>query len=299
MTNAPSTIGINMSGMVPNVFNRSIASQIGIEMPQAPSGQYSIPKLNKSLDGVGLPGKGAKQESTAATFTVVSTKPHRITARMSLTLEDLAEAGIPGFEGSLRQNLSLVLSEALDNQILTGDGTGNNISGLMKQLTADTDPTKAITFSDFVSDIAGYIDGLFATELSDLKLVTNPAIYQKLLATFQTPVLVGATSGSGGGTPSIMSAINWAKQELSGAMTHGRMPASASNIGKCLVVRGGRMTEPTPMAGACIPIWGNLSISDPYTDSGSGLEHFTMHTLIGDVLVKHAEIYSELRIKTA
>ena len=62
-TSAPSVVGINMSPIVPNIFSRSIAQDLMIEMPNAQSGQFSIPRMNKDLTA-GMKAKGDKQEST-------------------------------------------------------------------------------------------------------------------------------------------------------------------------------------------------------------------------------------------
>ena len=294
-TSAPSVVGINMSPIVPNIFSRSIAQDLMIEMPNAQSGQFSIPRMNKDLTA-GMKAKGDKQESTKATFTVVSSKPKRLTGRLSLTLEDLAEVGIPAFESSLRTNLQMVMSDALDSQILSGNNSAPNLNGLMTQLTADSDPSNAIDFATFVSEMAGQVDGIFASTISDLKLFVNSDVYKALAATFQVPM-----DPAKGGARSIYTAGDWASEKLAMFKTHNRLPAAASNISKCLVCKTGSMNaDPMPMAGACVPVWSSgISISDPYSDSGSGLTHFTTSILIGDVLIKHPSMYGELRIKTA
>ena len=305
VTGVPSTTGINMQNIVPAVFNKSIAARIGIQMPRSPSGQYSVPRLTTSLTA-GAKAKGADQESTAAAFTVESAKPRRISARLSLRAEDLAEVGIPGFEAALRQNLMLVLGDVLDTQIIAGDGSAPNITGLMKQLTADSDPTAAISFPSFVADIAGLLDGKWACTLAELRMVTNAVVYGKLAATFQEPKFLdkggGQAKASGVGSQSIETAVDWATGKLGGFWCNGRMPAAASDISKCIAVRSGMMLDPDGGAAmpAVLPTWGDISISDPYTDSASATEHVTLHTLIGDkVVIRHPDAFAEVRIKTA
>ncbi|MYG65764.1 MAG: phage major capsid protein [Gammaproteobacteria bacterium] len=297
-TAAPGTIGVNMTGLVPAVFTKSIAARIGIQMPRAPSGQYSVPRITTNLTGAAK-AKGGAQESTAAAFTIVSAKPRRISARLSLRAEDLAEAGVPGFEASLRQNLMLVLGDVLDTQIITGDGTAPNISGMLHQLTDDADPTAAITFSAFVSDMAGLLDGKWASKLSELRMVTNQTVMGKLAGTLMDGVGDKTKGFSFPGTDTI---ADWADAKLGGFWCNGRMPAAASDISQCIAVRAGLMLDPDGGAAmpAVLPTWGDIGISDPYSDSASATEHVTLHALIGDkVIIRHPDAFAEVRIKTA
>ena len=286
-TAAPGTVGINMTGVVPAAFSGSIAARIGIAMPRAESGKYSVPRLTTNLTA-GTKAKGGAQESTAGAFTVITASPTRISARLSLRAEDLAEVGIPNFEGALRQNLRLVLGDKLDEQLIAGDGADPNVNGLMAQLTADADPGAAVTFSAFATDMAGLLDGKWAAMLSHLRLVTNAAVYGRLASTF------AASDDS-------VTALDWARGHDLAVWCNSRMPASASDIGKCIAMRSGMMVEPMEAAimPACSPFWGDIEITDPYSDSGSATRHVTLHVLLGDVLVKQPDAFAEVRIKTA
>ena len=286
VTGVPNVTGISMQSLVPSIFSHSLASRIGIEMPSVPSGQYSIPRIKTDLSA-GTMQKGKAREASAATFEVISTTPHRISARLQLTAEDISTAGIGNFEGGLRENLSMALSKALDLQLLNGDGSGNNISGLISQFTSPTDPTQVVDFSSFVASMASAVDGKFAVDLDELRLVVNPEVFKSLASIFMEPKLVGDKAGSGGGTPSVSTIRNWAKNELGSFMNSKRMPASASNIGTCLIVKAGMLgTSPVPMASAVAPVWGNLAISDPFSQSAAAISSVTMHVLVGNVLLK-------------
>ena len=302
-TAAPSTTGLNMTGVVPAAFSGSIAPRIGITMPRVGSGKYSVPRLTTNLTA-GTKAKGADQESTAGAFTVASTGPTRISARLSLRAEDLAEVGIPGFEGALRQNLRLVLGDKLDEQIVRGNGTDPNVNGLASQLTADTDPTAVVTFASFIADMAGLIDGKWATTLKDIRLATNATVYQKIAATFQQPVAIehgSPSDGYGVGGQSVETAADWAHGALGGLFCNSRMAAAASDISKCIAMRAGMMLDPPEAAAmpAVCPFWGDLEITDPYSDSGSATQHVTLHLLLGDVLIRQPDAFAEVRVKTA
>ena len=297
--------GLNLQPMVPAVFARSVAARIGVSMPRAASGQRSIPRLTTNQTA-GPKAKGDAQESTAGNFTVVSAKPRRVSARLTLQAEDLAEVGVPGFEAALRENLSMVLSDVVDKQILTGNGTAPNITGLLHQLTAASDPSSVIAFADFVALMGGQIDGLWASRLSDVRLLTNNTVYQKLVSSFQQPVFVdkgnGVNDASDAATPSIMSAADWGHDKLGDLHCSSRMPAPASNISKCLVMKAGSLITPAGQASmpAECATWGSIQVVDPYTSSAEATTHVTLHIMIADkVIIKQPAVYSEIRIKTA
>ena len=286
-TGAPSTVGINMAGVVPAAFSGSIAPRLGITMPRVESGKYSVPRLTTNLTA-GTKAKGGAQESTAAAFTVITASPTRISARLSLRAEDLAEVGIPGFEGALRQNLRMVLGDKLDEQVIRGDGSDPNVNGLASQLTADADPGSVIAFSSFAGDMSGLLDGKWACRLDELRLVTNATVYGKLAAVFAT-------------NDDSQSALDWADRHRLAVWCNSRMSAAASNISKCIAVRSGMMVDPPEAASmpAVCPFWGDIEITDPYSDSGSATQHVTLHVLLGDVLIRQPDAYAEVRIKSA
>ena len=284
-TASPGTIGINMEPIVPAVFAGSVAPFLGITMPRVPSGQYSIPKFNANLTS-GSKAKGGAQESTAATFTIGSAKPKRISARLTLRAEDLAEVGIPNFEASLRQNLQMVLADTLDIQCLRGDNQAPNINGLATQLTDDTAQSNANTFANATSDLAGYLDGKFACKLSELRVIHNAAVYGYLATKFAS-------------NDDSVSFVEWAARNGVMQQCNANMKASASNVGDSIVVRAGTMAQGVSGAMAVCPTWGNIGITDPYSDSASAMQHVTLHILLGDLIIRYADAYRQWKVKTA
>ena len=117
---------------------QSIAPMLGIEMPSVGSGAYSEMTISTSLTAAAK-AKAGKQESTAAVLTPTTANPRSIRGRLTLNLEDIAAIGQTNFESALRQNAQAVVSDALDTQVITGNGTAPNLDGLINQLT---DPTE-------------------------------------------------------------------------------------------------------------------------------------------------------------
>ena len=292
-TTVPSTTGVNMSSVVPAVFAASIAGRLNIQMPMVGSGTYAAPRITTS-GTAGTQAKGGLQESTAAAFTVATSSPKRVSARLTVQAEDIASFGNEQFESALRQNLQQVLSAELDEQILRGDGQGANLNGLVTQITDPTASTTVVTFQSFAGLIAGEIDGIFAESLGDLTFVCNPTVIAKLESTFS-------------GTDAI-SIGDRMRGQLRGFYGHARMapssaantqPASAANVATCLVSKGSMSADGATGRNAEMPTWSNLAIDDVYTDAGRAQRHFTVHAIVGDVLLLQPGAYSLVSVKSA
>ncbi|MDE2752919.1 MAG: hypothetical protein OXI83_10115, partial [Gemmatimonadota bacterium] len=231
-TGAPGTVGVNLDRIRPAVFAASIAPRLGIEMPRVPSGTYASATLSTSLTAAAKAAGGAA-EASAAAFTVTSATPKRISARLGIRIEDVAAVGQANFEAVLRENLSLVLSDALDTQALTGDGQAPNLTGILQRLTDPTSPTDVADFDAFLATFAGGVDGLWASTLKDVGIVVGPATYQLSAKSFRD---VGTNNGHRGS----IAFSDYAREHTSGWWTNKRMPAAASNIQQAILYRRGR-----------------------------------------------------------
>ena len=115
--------------------------------------------------------------------------PKRISARLSIQIEDIAAVGQANFEAVLRENLSLALADALDNQAINGTGAANGLVGILERLTDPTAPTAVTDFDGYASAHASGIDGLWANTLKDVAIVCGPATMTLSSArTFQSAV---------------------------------------------------------------------------------------------------------------
>ena len=180
-TAAPGTVGINLDRIRPAVFAQSILPRLGVEMPRVESGTYASATISASLTA-GSHAKGAAAQASAATFTVQSVTPKRISARLGIRIEDVAAVGQQNFEGILRENLSLVLSDALDSQGLNGAGAGSDLVGIFERLTTPADPGDVADFDAFAAAHAGGIEGLWALTLKDVASCVRPCIPTRLAA---------------------------------------------------------------------------------------------------------------------
>ena len=94
ITPAAATVGVNLDPIRPAVFANSIAPRLGIEMPRVGSGTYATGTITTS-QGADAKAKSAAIAGTAGAITVTTATPKRVSARLELTLEDIAAVG-PG-----------------------------------------------------------------------------------------------------------------------------------------------------------------------------------------------------------
>ena len=284
ITPAPGTVGLNIQSIQQAIFAPSLAPRLSINMPSVPSGTYTVPTITTSLTAAAK-AKGGAIESTAAAFTFQSATPKRVAARLSLSIHDLAAVGMPDFEAALKENLRLALSAELDDQIINGDGQNDKLTGLFQRLTDPNAAGAVVTFNSFHTKIAEQVDGLWAQTLRDLRLVVNPATYQKFAGTFQA-----ANQGNDAGT-----IADAAAAKLGGFFTHSRMPDGSSNVSAAILHKSGQA-----LTTAVVPVWNSgMLIDDPYTDSAKGERHFTVNVLLGDLIVVRSDAYGQLSFKTA
>ena len=291
---APATgQGATLAPVQPFVFADSIAPRLGIQMPQVGSGNYSEATISTALTAAAK-AKSGTQESTAAALTTVTASPRRISARLSVAMEDVAQIGVGNFEAALRENARGVLSDAYDTQCINGNGTAPNVNGLVNQLTDPTNPTSVADFDDFVEAFADQIDGLWASTLREVSILANVDSYKLSAKKFRDRVI--DTGQRGGVSLGDESAASYLARTMGGWSTNKRMPATASNIARGIVYRKGRPGLKT----ASHPVWANVAIDDIYSDSSSGTRHFSLHVLCGSkVLLVQPDAYDLVEFKVA
>ena len=290
-TGAPGTVGVNLDRIRPAVFANSIAPRLGIEMPRVMSGTYASATITTTLTA-GAKAKGAVQEATAAAFTVTTATPKRISARLGIRIEDVASVGQANFESSLRENLSLILSDELDKQAINGDGQNNALTGIFERLVDPSAPAAGVaTFDIFASQHAGGVDGLWANTIKDVTIVAGPETYVLASKTFQA-----ATNYKGE-----LSAAAYAMANTGGFWTNKRMPDKATHIQQAILYRKGRsmMGGAGAMRTAVCPHWNEVSIDDIYSGSAQGERFFTMHVLLGDVILVQPDSYAQVAYRVS
>ena len=298
ITPAPGTVGINLDPIRPAVFATSIAARLGIEMPRVMSGTFATATVTTSAAPAArrkAPHADADIDATAGALTVQTATPKRVSARIELALEDIAAVGQDNFEAILRQNLALALSDELDDQVINGDGAAPNLSGMFTELDNPTAPGATVAnFTQFIAAFAAGVDGLWANMASEIAIVVNPETYQLSVKTFRD----GAGGQSAAGT---IAFSDYAREHFGGWWTNKRMPDKAAHIAQAILYRGGRsaMGASMGMRTAVCPHWGEVSIDDIYSGAASGVRSFTMHVLLGDVLLVQPDAYAQVSYRVS
>ena len=294
-TLAPTTgTGVNVDPVRPMLYARAVLPRLGVAMPRVGSGAYSTMTISAGLTAAATTA-GSAFDATAATLTPQTTSAHRVTGRLSLRAEDIATVGPDNFESSLRQNLMLVMSDRLDHLGLTGNGTAPNPEGLFPQLDDPTDGSVIVTWPLFVSAMAGGIDGgPWAETLMQVMLLVNPETMRLAEATFQKGTGAQATPGD-------ISAAAYLRANSAGFFSSRRMPDTVSDIASAIIYRAGTMglDGVNAMRTAVCPMWNEISIDDIYSDSASAITHFTLHNLIGSVLIEQPDAYDRVDLKVS
>ena len=92
---APTTgQGSTLHPVQPYVFDQSIVGRLAISMPSVTSGSHSWAPTPTTA---AAKAKGGAAESTAAALTPVTASPRRISARLSIEAEDVAQIGTANF----------------------------------------------------------------------------------------------------------------------------------------------------------------------------------------------------------
>ena len=275
VTDAPADANIarNQAPVVPAIFDRSVAPFLGIEMPTAGIGIASYPVLSTSLTG-GIVAEDADAAETEGAFTVTDADPRRLTGALRIRREDVAK--LTDLESSLRENLSMVISDEFDKQLVTGDNVSPNLDGVLRQLTNPNAPAaSAETFGRFAAAFGSHIDGLYAAMPGDVRALVGPATMRHMVSTF-------------GGANSDRSAYSYLSTEFGGVRASRRIADPANNIQQAII----RRTNPAGDRVAVAPVWGGLElIRDPYTQAGKGQISVTAIMLVGGVVMLRADAF--------
>ena len=170
VTPAPTNVGQNQAAIIPAVFPQSCAAFLGVDMPVVPTGEAVYPVLTTSADA-NVPAENAESDETAGEFSADVLSPARIQASFRYSREDRAR--FLGMDSALRDNLSMALSDKLDQQILNGDEgllDGTNLTNH----NVSTETTYALYREQFAY---GRVDGKYASSPEDLKVVMGAATF--------------------------------------------------------------------------------------------------------------------------
>ena len=300
ITPSPGTTGVNLDPIRPAVFANSITPRLGIEMPRVKSGTFASGTITTSQSATAL-AKSAAAVGAAGAITVTAATPKRISARLELTLEDIATVGQANFESILRENLALALSDQLDDQVINGNGTAPNLSGIFQGLT---DPTAAPTaVADFDAFVAAFAGGRRRPLVAYHQRGRNRGRRGNLPLERQH---VPRSRVRHRGRPwrqgilglrnvDVRRMVDQHENARPGNIHDRRQRAASHPVPQGQDDDGRRRRD----AHGGLSALGIVDIDDIYSGSAQGERFFTMHVLLGDVIIVQPDAYAQVAFQVA
>ncbi len=247
------------ASVLERVFTRSIAARLLVSMPSVPVGSANYPIMTAGTDAA-MKNPGVAQDAAAATFEGFTLDPKRLTARYLFRIED--QYKLRGYESVLRRDLSAVMSDAMDDQIINGDGTGADVTGFLAELTEPGSDNAVTSWGGYFGKFSSLVDGLNAYGLSDVRVIEGKDTFGYAETLFRT--------GANDNGPRA-SAREYVGSRIGGMSVSSRIPATAtSGTFNKHQVNIAALTS-YPGRNAVAPIWRAFSvIRDPYTGAASG-----------------------------
>ena len=276
VTPAPADVDVphTHAPIVPALFDRSVAPYLGVEMPTVGTGIASYPVLHTSLTA-GMAAEDGAAVSTAGSFDVTNADPRRLSGAMQVRREDIAK--LPNLESALQMNLSQVLSDVLDGQLLNGGGVAPALNGIIAQLTAAPAPAADVeTYARYQVAFSEHIDGLFAAGPMDVRALVGVATLRHMLGVYRA-------------NEDVTTAYDLIQRVYGGVRTTRRVTAPSSGIQNAVM----RRANPAGDRVAVAPIWQGFEvIRDIYGDNAStGQVTITATMLIGGVVILRPGVF--------
>ena len=240
------------------VFAGTAAAAVGVTMESVEPGIASYPITTA---GASAAQRAKAQAITDAAWTIGVTelKPTRNGVRAVFTRED--ELRNPGLQDAIRRDLRMALTEGVDRAIFLGDdgatGTDADITGftgasITEATISQTDKVKA---DKTLETFTGLVDGIYAGNLQDLRVVTSVGAWRLWENTIHNSAAENQTMAAFLRT----AGLSWmARGEIDTATADGDFGA---------FVGLGRGIEGAAVA----PVWADaMLIVDPYTGAAKG-----------------------------
>ena len=265
-TPTPSPIGATQQPILGRVFARSAMMYLGVDLVQVPIGDANYSVLTAGV-APEMKALGAVKDAEAASFSISTIEPTRLTARYLLRVEDLSRFAF--MEEALRRDLRDALSDAMDHQVIQGNGTAPNVKGFVgtaPALTAPADPASSneLSFPKVVAAGLSVVDGKYGHNLSESRLLVSPGAYQAAGQAFQS---AGASD---------VAASDYMVARSGGFRASANLPATASHISRAIAYATGGQGS------AVAPVWQGLQlIRDLYSGASTGEVAITAIALWG------------------
>ena len=241
----------SQAAIAERVFTRTVASRLGVAIPTVPVGAAVYPIMTSGT-AAEMAADGTAVDATAAAFTGHNLDPIRVSAaylfnvRQTLQLRD--------FENVLRRDLTALIADKMDDQVINGDGAAPNVNGFLNELPNAAGTSAATNFGHFLAHFTGRVDGINAYNLSDLRAIVGKDSFAQAYSVYR-------------GTNSDVPAYEHVAERVSSLSVSNRIPDKDSNDKQDNIMA----LSSYPGRNAVMPVWRGLDlIRDVYTNAASG-----------------------------
>lgn len=283
---AASAEGANQQPILSRVFTRSIAARLGVAMPSVAVGDAVYPVMTAGTTAA-MVADGSGHDAAAAAVSGFNLEPIRITG--AYLYNERQTLQLRGFEDLLRRDLSAVLADQMDNQVVNGDGNAPNVNGFLNELPDPTDPTAIETYLTHVSRFAGLVDGINSYMLSDIRAVVSKGALANMYSLYR-------------GNTSDYPVADFLSERLGGLTVSSRLPETAGGGNAAAQEKrrpGIAALTAYPGRNAVMPVWrGVRFIADPYTKASEGQVRLTALAFFNFKILREAG-WSKLTFQVA
>ena len=266
VTTAPTNVGTNQAEIIQPVFSSGSGSYLGIFRPTVAAGDAVFPVLATRPDVGGPHSDSTDVPETDSTFDSDLLAPERIQASSMYRRVDAAR--FPNMDSALRMALNAGLEEKLDYEVLRG------VEGLLTgSKLANHNKSGETTHAQYLSQFCfGRVDGRYAAEQSDIKVLMGSGTYGHAGSKYQTNPHLSALDALMAKVPVRVSA---------------HIPAVASTKQNNIIRLGMRSDYVQPL-------WNNITIVvDEVTGSGKGEIEVTAVLLTNTKILRSDGFYKQ------
>ena len=262
---------------VGRVFAEGSSDFLNVRFDTVPAGEASYFVLGSGLTPEHKAPGGIKDSETGSISGKIL-EPHRVSAAYTFRIEDIARS--PNLESGLRQDLASAIREEVDRAVLNGATDGP--SGLLDTLTAPDDPTVVnSTFAATIALVAGGVDGRYARNFRECRLLVGADSYGSIAGSFAANVAVSAS--------------DYILERSGGLRASDLIPSkNNSDIQSAILAK----TAAGPNAVAAMRAGLSLTVRDEYTRANRGEIRIQVNGL-WDFAVLRAGGFEYLKIKLA
>ena len=160
----------NTTPWIQRVFPMSAAAFCGVDVQTVPVGQVLVPAITTGVT-IGFVAAGAAQAESSPEASITTLTPRRGTGNFPINKEDLAV--FPMMEDAWRMELTDAVQNAIDVDLLQLASKGLLVSGGV----TPTDPADPTTAVEFLADVFGSVDGVYASSVNQIRLLVGPETY--------------------------------------------------------------------------------------------------------------------------